>query len=141
MPLKQTKKRRKKRHYHTGIYHSPKCPTAIHYRSGWEKLVCLYLDSQPDILSYMYEAIAIPYISNARTNKIRHYYPDFIVSYKNGPTIIVEVKPLSRMNKPLVLKKSAAGQVYAASHNMKFEIWTDQVINKIKKLLLTNNSA
>ena len=60
MPIKKTKKKKRKRksHYITGIHHSIKCKKPIKYRSGWEHSVAQYFDLSDEISSYEYEGLA-----------------------------------------------------------------------------------
>ena len=131
------RKRRRKRKYKTGIHRSLKASKPIKYRSGWEKSVCIYLDCDPNVISYEYEAIAIPYISNKQTGKVRRYYPDFLVHYSDGKKIMVEVKRTDKLLDPKVMKKTEAGKLWCQQHGVVFELWTNLLIEKIKK----NNEA
>jgi hypothetical protein len=70
--------------------HTPK------YRSSWELHFMMFLDSNPHVLQWASEAIAIPYRSPL-DGKIHKYIPDFFVVYQNkhGKQMaeIVEIKP------------------------------------------------
>jgi antitoxin component YwqK of YwqJK toxin-antitoxin module len=129
------KKRRRKGDYYTGFHKSKKALTEVHYRSGWEKAVCLYLDLLTTVSSYAYEAIAIPYIANKRTGKIRHYFPDFLVMFTDGTKKLIEVKRKDKINTDKVKKKTEAAMSWCEKNNAIFEIWSDDRINVIKKLL------
>lgn len=129
------RKRRKKRHYITGTHKSPKCNELINYRSSWEYIVCLHLDNDPNVISYEYEKMRIPYVSNRKYMKIRHYTPDFVVLYSDGRKVIIEVKPKSRLNNLKVVKKAEATRYWAKANNIEYVFWTEDIIKEIKKLL------
>jgi hypothetical protein len=134
---KTLRKKRKNNHYKTGIHVSTKCPKPIHYRSSWEKIVCCYLDAQPNVVSYSYEALIIPYKSNIRTARIKKYIPDFIVEYADGTKKIVEVKRENQLNNPFVKKKAEAALAWCNEHaNQKitYEFWTEKIIRPLMKV-------
>lgn len=128
------KKRRKRKHYKTGIHHSPKCSTPIHYRSGWEKTVAEFLDSNPEVVSYEYESLMVPYVMAGRGHT---YYPDFLVRYKSGRTVIVEVKRQDKLATKKVMLKNAAVRswIIKEGKGWEFEVWTDAVVMGFRKLV------
>jgi hypothetical protein len=134
MKIYKKKRRKKKSPYHTGIYVSTKCSKKIEYRSGWEKEVCIYLDRCANVVSYSYESIIIPYISNVKTGKIRKYYPDFYVEYNDGTRKLIEVKRADRINSPKVVKKSEAAKKWCERNGVVFEIWSNIKISQIKTM-------
>jgi hypothetical protein len=132
-PVKRRRKR--KRHYITGIHHSPKCPTPIKYRSGWEHTVALYLDQDPNVLSYEYESINIRY---AVAGKYRTYTPDFLILYKDGKKVIVEVKRSDKLTDRKVIAKATATRKWLKENKLddySYEFWTNAVIEGFTKLL------
>ena len=136
-PIKKPVKRRRKRksHYITGIHHSPKCPTPIKYRSGWELTVAKYLDQCPDVLSYEYESLNIRY---AVAGKYRTYTPDFLVLYKSGKKVIVEVKRADKLTDRMVIAKATARRKWLKENKLddySYEFWTNAVIEGFTKLL------
>jgi hypothetical protein len=134
MPTK--KRRKKKKHYKTGTYKSSKCSTPIEYRSGWELEVAKYLDLDPSVQEYGYECVAIEYLSNTRTGKIRTYYPDFLITYKDGSRKLAEVKPKEKLNDPLVVKKAKAAEAWCEKQNPKvvYEFWSNTMIEAFQKI-------
>jgi hypothetical protein len=123
-------------------------PTQIVYRSGWELKLMLYLDSRPDIVSWVSEEIIIPYRSPI-DNKIHRYFPDFLVTKinRNGlkETILIEVKPSKQTVEPKKTKgksnkvfmsevfewgknkaKWKAAEEYCKDRGWKFEIFTEK---------------
>lgn len=136
-PIKKPVKRRRKRksHYITGIHHSPKCPTPIKYRSGWEWTVAKYLDQDPEVLSYEYESLNIRY---AVAGKYRTYTPDFLVLYKSGKKVIVEVKRADKLTDRKVIAKATATRKWLRENKLDdydYQFWTNAVIEGFEKLL------
>jgi hypothetical protein len=118
-------RRKKKKRFHTGVYVSTKTGQECRYRSGWELAYLQKLDSDPGVLSFGYETIVVPYVSNARSGKIRRYFPDFVVVRLTGTTI-VEIKASRFLSRRMVVKKLEAGRSYAAAHGMTYEVLTEK---------------
>jgi hypothetical protein len=123
MPKKR--KRKKGSRYHRGVYTSIKNGGKQYsYRSGWEGKYFEYLENDPDVLSYDYESLKIPYVSNKKSGRTRNYIPDFIVTRPSGVEII-EIKPTRFLKKRVIVKKLEAGKSYATSNNMTFKLLTE----------------
>jgi len=133
-PPPPKRRKRKKGRYKTGTYNSPKCKTPIEYRSGWELEVCKYLDQDPSVVEYGYECVVIQYLSNPRTGKMRSYFPDFLITYRDGSKKLVEVKRKDKLNDPKVLKKAKAAEAWAKANNVKYEFWTNVMVAAFKKI-------
>jgi len=118
------RKRKKKGRYHRGTHSSP-IAGECKYRSGWEQKYMEYLDSDPNIVAWSYEKLAIEYVSNQRTKKIRKYYPDFQVEYKDGKKIIVEIKPSRKLGQATVVKKIRAAKEWCTAHDLTYKILTE----------------
>ena len=79
--------------------------TNIVYRSGWEKRVMDWCDTNPNIKRWCSEEIVIPYISpvDGRTHR---YFVDFYVEAvgSDGQTLklLLEVKPKAQTQEPKV---------------------------------------
>jgi hypothetical protein len=137
---KKRKTRRKKSHYKTGVHNSPKAKHPINYRSGWEKVFCMHLDQDPNVVSYAYEPYKIPYIANSRSHRVRFYLPDFEVTYADGTKKLIEVKRASAVNNLLVVKKAEAARRWCESqkqHNhteILYEFCTEEKIFPLMKL-------
>lgn len=84
-----------------------------------------WLDANPDVKAYEYEAFSIEYLSNKRTGKIRKYFPDFLVHYVDGSRRLVEVKPISRVGKRANQKKLEAAKGWCSAHGVTLEIVTE----------------
>lgn len=71
-------------------------PNNIIYRSSWELKFMRYCDRNEKILEYSSEEFFIPYF-DPTTNKVRRYFPDFIIKVKeengNIKKYLIEVKP------------------------------------------------
>jgi hypothetical protein len=142
---KKTKKKKRVR-YHTGIHESIKITNGgrMKYRSGWEQEVAIFLDNNEKVLSYYYEGLIIPYISNIKTGKKRNYFPDFLVKLSDGTELLIEVKRGDKVASPIVIKKSQAARAWCDyqervnSRKITFVLWTNQIIEQIKKINLTN---
>lgn len=132
--------KKKKTKYHTGIYKSKKAGP-IKYRSGWELVVAIFLDNNPDVLEFAYESLIIPYISNQKTGKIRKYYPDFLVWYIDGTKKLIEVKAGNKINNQKVMKKSNAAREWCGKNNAIFEIWSNSTISTLKKINESNQET
>lgn len=138
---KRKRKRRKKSRYITGIYDSEKATKRIRYRSSWEYYVCRFLDEQLDVVSYEYESIKIPYISNIKSKKTRNYIPDFLVNYVDGSQKIIEVKRKTAINNSIVVKKAEAARKWCESlakegKPITYEMWTEAIIFPIRQRFL-----
>mgnify|MGYP001500244171 CR=1 FL=1 len=121
-----TKKRRKrKKRYHTGVYASTKTGQLCKYRSGWELSYLHWLDASPDVATFVYEGVKIPYVSNVRTKKIRNYYPDFWVTRVDGTMLLVEIKPKKRLQQANVRKKLAAAADWCRAHGAVLTVLTE----------------
>ena len=99
--------------------------TLINYRSGWELKYALYLDDNPNVISYAYEPYAIEYLSNKKTGKKRRYWPDFEVKWEGDRTIIVEIKPKKKVTQARNVKKMTAARAYAKLIGCEYVVITE----------------
>lgn len=78
-------------------------PTIVFYRSGWEKRVMSWLDTNENVVSWSSEETVIPYISPV-DNRRHRYFVDFYVEAigKDGQlkTTLIEVKPDAQTREP-----------------------------------------
>jgi len=96
-------------HYKQGLFKpvNPKKyigdPTNIVYRSGWEKRVMDWLDTNTNVVRWGSEEIVIPYVSPI-DNKLHRYFTDFYVEAvgRDGETrkMLLEVKPKAQTQEP-----------------------------------------
>jgi len=78
-------------------------PTKIVYRSLWELKFMNYCDKNENILEWGSEEFFIPYRS-PKDNKIRRYFPDFYIKFKERTgkikRMVVEIKPYKQTQEP-----------------------------------------
>lgn len=122
---KVKRRRRKKKRYHTGTYISSKTGQECKYRSSWELSYLRFLDSHAEVRSFVYEGVKIPYISNLRTGKVRHYFPDFYIEYNDGSKQLVEIKPQRRVPQAAVQKKLKAAEVWCLERGASLVVLTE----------------
>lgn len=83
-------------------------PTNIVYRSGWEKKVMIWCDTNSNVVSWSSEEIVIPYVSPV-DNRVHRYFVDFFVEAvgKDGEThvMLLEVKPKAQTQEPKPVKR------------------------------------
>jgi hypothetical protein len=85
----------------------------------------IFLDSNPEVETWSYESVVIEYISNVRCMKVRKYYPDFLVKYRDGRTELIEVKPKRKLEQLTVKKKMTAAMLWCAERGMTYRIMTE----------------
>jgi len=125
MSQKKPRKRNKKKfHYYRGVHVSP-IAGECNYRSRWEQRYMEYLDSDTNVLTWSYEKLIIEYISNQKTKKIRKYYPDFQVEYRDGKKVIIEIKPSRKLGQASVIKKIRAAMAWCSDHDLIYKILTE----------------
>jgi hypothetical protein len=81
-----------------------------------------WLDENVDVFTWSYEKVIIPYMSNAKTKKMRKYYPDFLVEYVDGHSELIEIKPLRRVHQVKVQKKLLAASDWCRAHSSTLKI-------------------
>jgi len=96
-------------HYKQGLFkpQNPKKyigdPTNIVYRSGWEKRVMDWCDTNLNVIRWASEEIVIPYLSPI-DNKYHRYFTDFYVEARGRDggvrKMIIEVKPKAQTQEP-----------------------------------------
>ena len=101
-------------HYHQGKF-TPKNPqkyfgdpTNIIFRSGWERKLFIWLDTNPNVLKWGSEEIFVMYKSPVDQRPHR-YFPDIIamMKTKTGEVVkfMIEVKPKKQTQPPTKPKK------------------------------------
>jgi hypothetical protein len=63
----------------------------------------------------------VPYI-DPESNRLRKYYPDFLVEMEDGSYMILEVKGDHMIDDPVVKAKEAAAEEVAVESSMKYEM-------------------
>lgn len=78
-------------------------PTNIIYRSLWELKFMNYCDKNENIIEWGSEEFFIPYRS-PKDNKIRRYFPDFYIKFKDRTgkikRMVIEIKPYKQTQQP-----------------------------------------
>ena len=77
--------------YVQGSFYSVKNEESFPYKSSYELAYLHQLESNTEVLKYMYEPFDLYY--RDANQKQRIYKPDFMVLYQNGSIEITEVKP------------------------------------------------
>lgn len=123
--------------------------TKITFRSLYELGVMKWLDSNESVKFWNSECEVIPYIC-ATDSKKHRYFMDFKVTFTNGKTILIEVKPESQIRKPVVAGKKVtkgllesiatysknsskwnAAEEYCKVRGWSFQIWGETVLAKL----------
>lgn len=123
-------------------------PTGIVYRSLWERQLFRWLDSQTFVESWSSEETVVPYRCKT-DNKLHRYFVDVKMTFTDGRTFLIEVKPAKETEPPKSkgrqgkrfitevltyaknISKWEAAQSYAADRGWIFEIWTEDTLRKL----------
>jgi len=122
------RKKRRRRIILKGEYNSPKCSAIIKYRSGLELQFCIQLDRDPEVESYEYESIIIPYKRRPTNSKISKYTPDFIVKMTSGLIRVIEIKPQSKIKNKVVQTKAEWAKEWCERKGFVYEFVTEKSI-------------
>ena len=108
------------RHYYSGKF-KPKNPnkyvgdiTNIIYRSFLEFKTMRYIDNDPNIVTWRSEEVIIPYLHPVH-GEMRRYFPDFIITLKDGTTQVIEIKPKYQCVPPILPKHGRVTNFYRES--------------------------
>jgi hypothetical protein len=131
-------------------------PFKITYRSLWERQAFKWCDENPKIHSWSSEEVTVPYIS--KTDGKRHnYFPDLKITYTNGKTSLIEIKPKRQTKPPKVKSRKTSRYIkevyaygmntskweyakeYAKDRGWGFEIWTEDTL-KSKGIRIINST-
>lgn len=128
----------------------------IEYRSSWELEVFKMLDNNPNVICWVSEEIAIPYMKpqpDGKSYKKARYFPDIYVEYvnRNGDYIkeLMEIKPKkqsrsSRSRNPktklmenytfaINTAKWEAAKAWCAAKGISFKVYTEASVFGGKK--------
>ena len=121
-------------------------PTGILYRSGWEKRVCEWCDISSQVVQWGSEEVKIPYVSKI-DGRVHKYFIDYIIRFKAGNTLLVELKPKSQLKPPSSknrvvyvkqvleygknLSKWEYAEKFAKQNGMKFQIWSEDTLKNL----------
>lgn len=122
--------------------------TNVVYRSLWEKYCFKWCDENTNVKSWSSEEVVIPYFYEV-DKKYHRYFMDLKITYTNGTTVLVEIKPKKETAPPTFngrktkqyinegltyvknMNKWAAAQKFAADNAWGFEIWTEDTLHKM----------
>lgn len=120
--------------------------TNVTYRSLWEKLTFMWLERNTEVKSWSSEETVIPYFWDI-DKKYHRYFVDIKVTYTNGKTHLIEIKPAKEtappknpnkgkryINEAMTyvknMNKWEAANNYAKDRGWVFEIWTEDTLKK-----------
>ena len=121
--------------------------TQVIYRSLWEKNCMMFFDSSSDVRSWSSEEVVIPYMFDI-DKRVHRYFMDFKVTWKDGSTSLIEVKPNKETMPPKGNKRTKryiteattyvknmnkweAANNYCKDRKWRFEIWTEIELRKM----------
>lgn len=116
-------------------------PDKVVYRSMWERHAFVWCDNNSKIRSWCSEEVVVPYFWDI-DKKYHRYFMDLKITYKDGRTVLVEIKPDKETKPPKKpdrsrryinesmtyvknMNKWSAAQSYAADRGWEFQIWTE----------------
>ena len=128
--------------------------SAIKYRSLWERQVFRWCDTHSSVKTWSSEEVVIPY--RCKTDgKPHRYFTDLKITFANGETYIIEIKPKKQTEPPKKssrktqryikevmtyaknISKWEAAKLWCDARGYKFDIWTEETIKGMGIKLLT----
>ena len=118
-------------------------PDKVVFRSLWERNAFKFCDDASNIKHWASEEVVIPYLWEI-DKKYHRYFMDLKITYTDGRTILVEIKPEKETKPPKFagkktrryinegmtyiknMNKWSAAQEYAADRGWGFQIWTEK---------------
>jgi hypothetical protein len=111
-------------------------------------MVFIWCDKNSGIQKWVSEEIIIPYRCPV-DGKFHRYFVDLLIQFKNGKTVLIEIKP-KRFTKPPERKKRStkkllretadyarnlakweAASAFAKQNNITFEVWTEENLKNL----------
>lgn len=122
-------------------------PDNVIYRSMWEAHAFKWCDEHPKIKNWSSEEFYIPYFYEA-DKKWHRYFVDLKISFKDGETLIVEIKPDKETKPPKKPDRSKryisesltyvknqckwkAAEKFAKDNKYEFQIWTEHTLHRL----------
>jgi hypothetical protein len=119
--------------------------TKIVYRSLWERHCFKWCDLNKDIKGWSSEETVVPYFYEV-DKKYHRYFIDLKITFKDGKTILVEIKPDKETRPPTGAKRTKkyisegltyvknmnkweAANKFAKDRNWDFQIWTEHTLH------------
>jgi hypothetical protein len=122
--------------------------TNVVYRSLWERQFFKWCEMNSNVVKWSSETVVIPYICKT-DNKPHRYFMDVKVKFKDGITILVEIKPEQQtqppkkpqrqskkyLNEVMTYVKNqskwAAAERYCERRNWEFKIFTEKTLKSL----------
>ncbi|MCT3950229.1 Tn7 transposase TnsA N-terminal domain-containing protein [Elizabethkingia anophelis] len=123
----------------SGVVNINSVKQPIQFESSLERDFIFLLEFDKDIKQYLEQPLEIVY--KDESGKQRKYIPDFIITYYDRPTEIVEIKyesTLNAMREELQMKFLAAKK-YCEKNGFIFKVVTDKYIREEKRIELQNS--
>ena len=116
-------------YFKRGYFDSSKSNAQFFYRSSYEKRMMICLEQDNNVILYAHEPFYIKYGIGKR------YLPDFLIHYKNGRKVLLELK--NNWNKTLeeTRIKQLAGEAYCAERGWQYKLWSLAEIQNLEKEL------
>lgn len=123
-------------------------PGKVTYRSLWERNAFRWCDDNSKIRSWSSEEVIIPYRCKT-DNKIHRYFMDLKITFENGSTYLIEIKPKKETVPPNSGRKKTqryltevltytknmskweAASVYATQRGWTFEVWHEDTLESL----------
>ena len=115
----------------SGHYFSKKLNKKVFYRSMYELQAFKLLEKDNNVIFYKHEPFKIKYFYK---NMVLNYIPDLLVKYVDGTQKIIEVKPNCKLKDEKNLKKFEYTRLFCDKNNYIFEIWTENILFKNRKV-------
>lgn len=104
----------------TGIKNGGK---QIYLRSSYESIYVRILEADIDVLSWEYEPMRLPYLFKG---SIRNYVPDFLVTYVDDLSFLVEVKPSLLVDNEQNTAKRLVAEAWCQLNNVGYLVFTEK---------------
>ena len=123
-------------------------PTRITYRSLWERQAFKWCDQNPKIKSWSSESVGVPY-RLMTDGKMHRYFVDLKITFTNGKTVLVEIKPKKQTKPPkkptrktrrhlkevrtyaMNISKWSFAEEYAKDRGWEFQVWTEDTLKDL----------
>jgi len=112
--------------YKSGYVYLEKFDLSLFFRSSYEEKALLFLENLRGVVDVDTEAIRIKY--EDKEGYTHYYLPDILVKDEKGNCCLIEVKPSYQLEDEVNQLKFRAGVQYSLEHNMKYLIWTEDMI-------------
>ena len=121
-------------------------PDNVVFRSLWERNAFKWCDETKEVKYWVSEEVVILYLWEV-DKKYHRYFMDLKITFSNGKTVLVEIKPEKETKPPAFngkktkryinegmtyiknMTKWSAAQEYAADRGWGFEIWTENKLS------------